>query len=171
MPMQPGRARRQDYEYERRGTANLFMLFAPLAGWRHMKVTDRRTALDFAHVLRDLSDVHFPEAEKIVLVMDNLNTHKLSTLYRARQSHGHARQPALQPSMAQLLQLKGPHKKCHNPILHPRVDIQLTHQSSGNYPKLKALSLLITASGRTVELGSSYAKFHRGRCTPGESLD
>jgi DDE superfamily endonuclease len=80
--MQPGRPTRQDYEYERRGTANLFMLFAPLAGWRHVKVTDRRTIVDFAHVLRDLSEVHFPEAEKIVLVMDNLNTHKLSTLYR-----------------------------------------------------------------------------------------
>lgn len=83
MQMQPGRPARQDYEYERRGTANLFMLFAPLAGWRHVKVTERRTIVDFAHVLRDLSDVHFPDAEKIVLVMDNLNTHKLSTLYRA----------------------------------------------------------------------------------------
>jgi hypothetical protein len=83
VPMQPGRPTRQDYEYERRGTANLFMLFAPLEGWRHVKVTERRTIVDFAHVLRDLSDVHFPDAEKIVLVMDNLNTHKLSTLYRA----------------------------------------------------------------------------------------
>ena len=83
VPMQPGRPTRQDYEYERRGTANLFMLFAPLEGWRHVKVTERRTIVDFAHVLRDLSDVHFPEAEKIVLVMDNLNTHKLATLYRA----------------------------------------------------------------------------------------
>jgi hypothetical protein len=83
VPMQPGRPARQDYEYERCGTANLFMLFAPLKGWRHVKVTERRTIVDFAHVLRDLSDVHFPDAEKIVLVMDNLNTHKLSTLYRA----------------------------------------------------------------------------------------
>lgn len=83
LPAQPGRPTRQDYEYERRGTANLFMLFAPLEGWRHVKVTDRRTNVDFAHVLRDLSDVHFPDAEKIVLVMDNLNTHKLSTLYGA----------------------------------------------------------------------------------------
>jgi len=83
VPMQPGCPARQDYEYERCGTANLFMLFAPLEGWRHVKVTDRRTIVDFAQVLRDLSDVHFPDAEKIVLVMDNLNTHKLSTLYRA----------------------------------------------------------------------------------------
>ena len=68
MPLQPGRPTRQDYEYERRGTANLFMLFAPLEGWRHVKVTDRRTIVDFAHVLRDLSDVHFPDAQKIVLM-------------------------------------------------------------------------------------------------------
>jgi hypothetical protein len=83
LPLQPGQPTREDYEYERRGTANLFMLFAPLAGWRHVKVTKRRTIVDFAYVLRDLSDVHFPAAEKITLVMDNLNTHKLSTLYRA----------------------------------------------------------------------------------------
>lgn len=83
LPMQPGQPARQDYEYERRGTANLFMLFAPLAGWRHVKVTDRRTNVDFAHILRDLSDVHYPAADKIVLVMDNLNTHKLSVLYQA----------------------------------------------------------------------------------------
>ena len=79
-PVQPGRPARQDYEYERCGAANLFMLFAPLEGWRRVKVTERRTIADFAHVLRDLSDVHFPDAQKIVLVMDNLNTHKLSTL-------------------------------------------------------------------------------------------
>lgn len=82
VPLRPGRPARQDYEYQRRGTANLFMLFAPLEGWRHVKVTDRRTIVDFAYVLRDLSEVHFPDAAKIVLVMDNLNTHKLSTLYR-----------------------------------------------------------------------------------------
>lgn len=83
LPMRPGQPERMDYEYERRGTANLFMLFEPLAGWRHVKVTDRRTKLDFAEVLKDLSDVHHPHAEKIVLVMDNLNTHKLSVLYEA----------------------------------------------------------------------------------------
>ena len=83
IPMRPGQPARQDYEYERKGTANLFMACSPLTGWRHVKVTERRTLVDFAHLLRDLSDVHFPQAEKIVLVMDNLNTHKLSTLYRA----------------------------------------------------------------------------------------
>jgi hypothetical protein len=59
----PGRLARHDYEYERNGTANLFMLFAPLEGWRHVEVTDRHTAVDFAHVLKDLSDTHFPKAK------------------------------------------------------------------------------------------------------------
>ena len=71
------------YEYERNGTSNLFIFFAPLENWRHIKVTDRRTLIDFAHCMRDLVDVHFPEAEKIVLVMDNLNTHKFAALYEA----------------------------------------------------------------------------------------
>lgn len=83
LAMQPGQPARQDYEYERRGTANLFMQFEPLAGRRHVKVTERRTAVDFASVLKDLSDVHYPRAEKIVLVNDNLNTHTLSVLYQA----------------------------------------------------------------------------------------
>jgi len=83
LPMQPGQPARHDYEYERNGTANLFMLFAPLEGWRHVKVTDRRTAVDFAHVLKDLSDIHFASAEKIVLVQDNLNTHVPAALYEA----------------------------------------------------------------------------------------
>jgi len=82
VPMQPGQPRREDYEYERCGTANLFMICEPLAGRRHVKVTDRRTSADFAQVLRDLSDAHYPQAKKIVLVMDNLNTHKLSVLYQ-----------------------------------------------------------------------------------------
>jgi hypothetical protein len=79
----PGRPARQDYEYERNGTANLFMLFAPLEGWRHVEVTDRHTALDYAQILKDLSDRHFPGASKIVLVQDNLNTHKPASLYEA----------------------------------------------------------------------------------------
>jgi hypothetical protein len=81
-PPQPGRPARQDYEYERRGTANMFMVVEPLAGWRHVKVTARRTSEDFALLLRDLSDRHYPEAERVVVVMDNLNTHKLSVLYQ-----------------------------------------------------------------------------------------
>jgi hypothetical protein len=81
--MKPGRNARYDYEYERNGTANLFMLFAPLEGWRHVKVTDRHTAIDYAHALKDLADVHFSEAKKIVLVQDNLNTHTKASLYEA----------------------------------------------------------------------------------------
>jgi hypothetical protein len=80
--MEPGQPARHDYEYERCGTANLFMQCEPLVGRRHVKVTDRRTNEDFARLLRDLSDVHYPEAEVIVLVLDNLNTHKLSVLYQ-----------------------------------------------------------------------------------------
>ncbi len=83
IPMAPGRPERIDYEYTRNGTANLFMLSEPLAGWRHVTVTDRRTAVDFAEVLRWLAEDVYPEAERIVLVMDNLNTHKLASLYEA----------------------------------------------------------------------------------------
>jgi hypothetical protein len=76
----PGQVERQDYEYERKGTANLFMMFAPLEGWRHVEVTDRHTAVDYAQILRDLSDRHFSNVKKIVLVQDNLNTHKPASL-------------------------------------------------------------------------------------------
>lgn len=79
----PGQPARRDYAYERNGTSNLFMSFAPLLGWRHVKVTDRRTAVDFAHCLRDLVDQHFPSAPRITLVLDNLNTHVLASLYKA----------------------------------------------------------------------------------------
>jgi len=83
LPPQPGSVAKYDYEYERNGTSNLFLFFAPLEAWRHVKVTERRTSIDFAHCMRDLVDSHFPQAEKIVLVMDNLNTHKLASLYEA----------------------------------------------------------------------------------------
>ncbi len=80
VPMEPGRPARVDCEYERNGTANLFMVCAPLLGWRHVKVTERRTTADFATLLADLADIHFPD-RTIVLVMDNRNTHKLSSRY------------------------------------------------------------------------------------------
>lgn len=79
----PGQPGRHDYEYRRNGTANLFMMFAPLEGWRHVRVTDRHTAVDYAQVLKELSDTHFPGSAKIVLVQDNLNTHKPASLYEA----------------------------------------------------------------------------------------
>jgi hypothetical protein len=81
--MKAGRPARVDYEYARNGVANLFMMFAPLEGWRDVKVTDRRTAVDYAHVLKDLADVHFAKAETIVLIQDNLNTHAAGSLYEA----------------------------------------------------------------------------------------
>ena len=83
IPMKPGQPARHDYEYERNGVANLFMLFAPLEGWRHVKVTDRHAAIDYALVLKELSDVHFANADKIVLVQDNLSTHTKASLYQA----------------------------------------------------------------------------------------
>ncbi len=83
LPAEPGQAERFDYEYVRNGTANLFMISEPLLGWRHVEVTQRRTAKDFAEVLRWLvGDLH-PDADKVVLVMDNLNTQKLASLYEA----------------------------------------------------------------------------------------
>jgi len=83
IPMKPGRPARHDYEYERNGVANLFMMFAPLEGWRHVAVTDRHAAVDYAQVLKDLSDTYFPDAIKITLVQDNLSTHTPASLYQA----------------------------------------------------------------------------------------
>jgi hypothetical protein len=83
VPAKPGQPARHDYEYERNGTANLFMLFAALEGWRHIRVTERHTVADYAQVLKDLSDTHFPSAMKIVLVHDNLSTHNPASPYEA----------------------------------------------------------------------------------------
>jgi len=85
IPAKPGQPARRDYEYQRNGVANLFMMFAPLEGWRHVKVTDHRAAVDYAQALKELSDVHFPRAEQIVLVQDNLSTHTAAALYAASQ--------------------------------------------------------------------------------------
>ncbi len=80
---QPGEVERCDYEYVRNGTANLFMMVEPLGGWRQVNVTSRRTKVDFALQVKELVDVHYPDAERITLVMDNLNTHRMSCLYEA----------------------------------------------------------------------------------------
>ena len=79
----PGEVERCDYEYVRNGTANLFMMVEPLRGWRKVNVTTRRTKVDFAMQVKALADVHYADADRITLVMDNLNTHRLSTLYEA----------------------------------------------------------------------------------------
>jgi hypothetical protein len=83
LPAKPGRPERYDYEYKREGTRNLFLFFQPLAGWRHVRVTKQRTKLDFAPCMQYLVDELFPEAERIVLVLDNLNTHTPAALYEA----------------------------------------------------------------------------------------
>jgi hypothetical protein len=83
LPAEPGQPERVDYEYERQGTANLFMAVEPLTGQRHVTVTDRRTAVDFAQIVKDLLEVRYPHADKVVLVLDNLNTHTLASLYTA----------------------------------------------------------------------------------------
>ena len=79
----PGAPACYDYEYERNGVSNLFMLFAPLEGWRRVEVTDQRTKVDWARVVRQLVDVDYPDKDRIVLVMDNLNTHHPASLYEA----------------------------------------------------------------------------------------
>ena len=82
-PARPGHPMACDYEYRRNGVSNLFMLFAPLEGWRRVEVTDRRTKVDWAQVVRKLVDQDYPDKERIVLVMDNLNTHHPASLYEA----------------------------------------------------------------------------------------
>ncbi len=82
-PARPGAVGSYDYEYERNGVSNLFMLFAPLEGWRRVEVTDRRTKVDWARVVRKLVDEDYPDKDRIVLVMDNLNTHHPASLYDA----------------------------------------------------------------------------------------
>jgi hypothetical protein len=83
LPAAPGRPARLDHEYERHGTAALFMVCEPLAGRRHVRVRDRRTAIDWAHVIKEVVDDLYPDADQIVLVMDNLNTHTPASLYEA----------------------------------------------------------------------------------------
>jgi len=83
LPTRPGTQARHDYEYKREGVANLFMISEPLLGWRHVKVTERRTAVDFAEVLRWVVEDLHPDAERVVLVTDNLNIHGPGSLYEA----------------------------------------------------------------------------------------
>lgn len=81
LPVQPGQVRRVDYEYQRNGTRNLFMVFEPLTNWRHVEVTEHRAAHDFAHQMRWLVDIRYPDADYVEVILDNLNTHKLASLY------------------------------------------------------------------------------------------
>ena len=83
IPMVPGEPVRYDYEYERKGTANIFMVCEPLKGFRQVTVTERRTRMDWAKLIREVVDVIYPHAKRIKLVMDNLNTHGFASLYEA----------------------------------------------------------------------------------------
>ena len=82
-PMTPGVPAKEDYEYVRQGVVNLFMVCEPLRGWREVMVSDRRTRIDWAQCIQELVDIHYPDAERIVLVQDNLNTHTPASLYEA----------------------------------------------------------------------------------------
>jgi hypothetical protein len=82
-PVAPGQPAREDYEYQRQGVCNVFLVCEPLRGWRHVTVSARRTRIDWAHCVKDLLDVCYPDAEQVVLVQDNLNTHTPASLYAA----------------------------------------------------------------------------------------
>jgi hypothetical protein len=83
LPLAPGRAARHDPEYERQGVVNVFLVTDPRRGWRQVRISDRRTRLDWAGCIQELVDVHYPDAERIVLVLDQLNTHSPASLYEA----------------------------------------------------------------------------------------
>jgi DDE superfamily endonuclease len=83
LPAAPDQPRREDYEYERHGVANLFLFCEPLAGWREVQITERRTRIDWAAAMRELSDRHYPAAKRITVVLDNLNTHGPASFYEA----------------------------------------------------------------------------------------
>lgn len=87
LPIAPGQAERYDYEYRRMGNCNVFLFFNPFAGWRHLKVTERRTKQDFAHCLKELVDEWCPEAEVIRVILDQLNTHTKAVLYETFEPH------------------------------------------------------------------------------------
>jgi hypothetical protein len=128
IPAAPGRPERFDYEYTRNGTANLFMISEPLVGWRAVKATDRRTALDFAEVVRWLVEQVHEEAEKIVLVMDDLNTHGIASLYEAFE-------PERARRIAERLEIH------HTPV----------HGSWLNMAEIEPAALAIQCLGRRIE--------------------
>lgn len=83
LPMKPGNCEKIDYEYERKGTCSIFMFTEPLSNWRHVSVRKQRARIDWAQEIDELLNVHYPLVEKVVLVMDNLNTHGIASLYQA----------------------------------------------------------------------------------------
>ncbi len=83
VPAEPGKPKKMDYEYRRNGVGNIFVVFEPLQSKRYVKIREQRTRIDFAYCIKDIVELHYPEAEKVVMVMDNLNTHKIGSLYDA----------------------------------------------------------------------------------------
>lgn len=83
LPMKPGQIEREDYEYRRHGTASIFIFVDALGNWRKTSVRERRTALDWAHEVKELLDIDYPDREKVILICDNLNTHCIGSLYKA----------------------------------------------------------------------------------------
>jgi len=156
LPPQPATAEhrgtpaREDHEYAREGTANLFLACEPLRGWRHVAVTARRTAVDWAHFIRDVVDVQYPDAERIVLVLDNLNTHRPASLYEAFA-------PAEARRLLEQLEIH------YTPNVHG--DVELTHLRQDNMTLLfqavrtwRVLSSLVDAERRGRQAGSRGVK-------------
>src|SRR5271168_1238898 len=118
IPAKPGRKARHDYEYERNGVANLFMVFAPLEGWRLVKVTDHHTAIDYAHMLRDLSDVHFSDAAKIVLAQASQHPQARLALRSLPRRRGAPARRAFRESKPKGLHLRLLAEQCLKLSLH-----------------------------------------------------
>ena len=95
LPMRKGSDQKVDSEYVRNGTCSIFVFTEPLGGVRHLNVRDRRTSIDWAGEIKNMVDVHYPDAEKIILVMDNLNTHKISSLIKPFRQQKHEESPSV----------------------------------------------------------------------------
>jgi len=113
LPTRPGRVARIDYEYERRGVRNIFLAVESLRGWRHAQATERRTKRDWAHFMRELADVHYANAERIVVVLDNLNTHGPASFYpRLLAQHRRDRVERAPPPVPRPPPLRSGHPRC-----------------------------------------------------------
>lgn len=142
IPGEPGRPARYDHEYERAGTANIFLFCEPLAGWRRVEATERRTRLDWADQVRRLLDCDYPEAELVRLVLDNLNTHNAASLYEAFE-------PATARRLARRLEFH--HTPKHGSWLNvAEVELSALSKQSlrGRIPDIEALAERVGAWSR-----------------------
>ena len=147
IPAKPGRPRREDYEYVRGGTRNLFLTCEPLSWWRHVEITERRTKVDFAHQMRWLVEEAYPEAEVVSVVLDNLNTHRKASLYEAFPAEEARR-------IARRLEFH--HTPKHGSWLNPVLSL------SKGWRRLNSASYPAAASGRGTRTRTASA----GRYTP-----